>query len=84
MYVHQAAAAIEKFELTSYQGWGYRLVYFWKPTKLINDRKQGYLIPLSKDITLTPGGLLHEGFYTYITNDPTLSSGATAIFILPL
>jgi hypothetical protein len=65
------------------QRWGYRLVHFPKSTKLINDeQKQGYVIPLN-DLTLTPGGVLEEGFYTYITDDPTVSQGATAVFILP-
>jgi hypothetical protein len=65
------------------QRWGYRLVHFPKPTKLINaEQKQGYVIPL-KDLTLTPGGVLEEGFYTYIMDDPTVGPGATAVFILP-
>lgn len=66
-----------------YQRWGYRLVHFPKATKLINaEQKQGYVIPL-KDLTLTPGSVLEEGFYTYITDDPAVSPGATAVFILP-
>ncbi|CAG7937460.1 unnamed protein product [Penicillium nalgiovense] len=63
-------------------GWRFRLVYWSEPTKLLNDRKQGYLIPL-KDITLTPGGILEERFYVEVTNEPLLSSGAAAIFIVP-
>ncbi|KAJ5244517.1 hypothetical protein N7489_004613 [Penicillium chrysogenum] len=65
------------------QRWGYRLVHFPKPTKLNNEeQKQGYVIPLN-NLTLTPGGVLEEGCYTYITDDPMVSPGATAVFILP-
>lgn len=42
-----------------------------------------FLIPLSPDFTLMPGGLLREGTYTYITYDPMISGRATAIFIVP-
>ncbi|CAI7657637.1 unnamed protein product [Penicillium palitans] len=63
-------------------GWRFRLVYWSEPTKLLNDRQQGYLIPL-KDITLTPGGTLRERYYAEVTNEPLLSSGAAAIFIVP-
>ncbi|KAJ5084775.1 hypothetical protein NUU61_009354 [Penicillium alfredii] len=64
-------------------GWGWHLVYFSNSTELQNDRKQGFLVPLSEEITLTPGGVLQEGFYMNITTEPVVSSGATAIFIVP-
>lgn len=43
-----------------------------------------YLVPLSENTKITPGGLLEEGFYTYITNQPWLNSNATIIVIIPV
>lgn len=43
-----------------------------------------YLVPLSKETSLTPGGRLSEGFYAYITDEPVLSSNTTVIFIAPI
>ncbi|KAJ5302293.1 hypothetical protein N7508_007156 [Penicillium antarcticum] len=63
--------------------WRWHLVHFSEDTKLENARKSGYLVILSNNITLTPGGILEERFYTYITNEPVLSAGATVIFIVP-
>ncbi|CAG8037317.1 unnamed protein product [Penicillium nalgiovense] len=63
-------------------GWKWRVLYWSKAAKLINERKQGYLIPL-KDIDLNPGGKLHEGDYIDVTNEPELSSEAAAVFIVP-
>lgn len=65
-------------EMNVGEDWKGRLVYWPKNTKLLNDRKQGYLIPLY-DIFLNPGGALREGDYIYITNEPVLSAGAAAI-----
>ena len=65
------------------QHWDGRLRYWSKPTKLVNDRKEGYLIPLSDDINVNPGGKLQGGWYIQVTNEPILSSGAAAIFIVP-
>jgi hypothetical protein len=42
--------------------------------------KSKYLVALSK-VFITPGGLLPEGFYSYITDDVTLHLNATVIFI---
>ena len=70
-------------ELTGNQVWGWHLVHFSNSTELQNDREQGFLIPLSEDITLTPGGVLKEEFYIYITTEPVVSSGSTAILIVP-
>lgn len=64
------------------QNWTERLVYWSKPTKLVSQRKQGYLIPLSEDIHLQPGGPLQGGFSFPVINEPMLTSGA-AIFIVP-
>ncbi|KAI2726502.1 hypothetical protein CBS147333_6056 [Penicillium roqueforti] len=63
--------------------WRWHLVHFSKDTKLENVRKEGYLIVLSNTITITPGGVLKEGSYIYIINEPVISAGATAIFIVP-
>jgi hypothetical protein len=69
------------FRLTV-KGWKWRVLYWSKTAKLINERKQGYLIPL-KDIDLNPGGTLYEGRYIDVTNEPELSSEAAAVFIVP-
>lgn len=58
-------------------------MHFSKDTKLENAQKEGYLIILSNNITITPGGVLEEGSYIYIVNEPVLSAGATVIFIVP-
>ncbi|PYH98828.1 hypothetical protein BO71DRAFT_370605 [Aspergillus ellipticus CBS 707.79] len=64
-------------------GWKWRLLYWSKRLELLNDRKQGYLLPLSEKIIMSPGGALLAGFYAHITNEPILSSGAAAILIVP-
>ncbi|CAG8092702.1 unnamed protein product [Penicillium nalgiovense] len=65
-------------------GWRWRLVYWSKRSIILrNEHKRGYLIPLSEDITLNPGGVLGVGFYAYIDNEPTLSQGTAAITIVP-
>jgi hypothetical protein len=62
----------------------FRLIYWSKrSTRLRNEHRTGYLIPLSQDITLNPGGVVLEvGSYAYIENEPILSQGA-AITIVP-
>jgi len=64
-------------------GWHWHLVHFPKPTKLRNDRKEGYLIPLSKHITLEPGGQLDEGSYIIIESEPLVHAGATILILVP-
>ncbi|KAJ5288051.1 hypothetical protein N7478_003737 [Penicillium angulare] len=76
--IHQL---ISKMEIGT--GWKWRLIYWSKRLELLNDRKQGYLLPLSEKILISPGGTLYAGFYVYLTNEPILSSGAAAILIVP-
>ncbi|KAJ6047296.1 uncharacterized protein N7446_007575 [Penicillium canescens] len=80
LFTEKAARLKQHMEID--QNWTERLVYWSKPTKLVNQRKQGYLIPLSEDIILQPGGPLQGGFGFRVTNEPILSSGA-AVFIMP-
>lgn len=58
------------------------MTHFPGNTTIKNDRKEMYLVPLSKGFILTPGGLLSEGTYTYVTHDMVISEG-TAVFIVP-
>lgn len=57
------------------------MTHFPGNTTIKNDRKEMYLVPLSKGFILTPGGLLSEGTYTYVTHDMVISEG-TAVFIV--
>ncbi|EKV04412.1 hypothetical protein Pdw03_1644 [Penicillium digitatum] len=63
--------------------WEGRLRYWSKTTKIINPRKQGYLIPLMGGIQLNPGGLLKSGSFIQVNNEPILGAGATSLFIVP-
>lgn len=66
------------------EGWGWNLAHFSEPKPIINNSKRMYLVPLSEGASLTPGGLLPEKSYTYITDQPTISSDTTVIFIAPV
>lgn len=77
-----SALAILLYLTNHIQDWTERLVYWSKPTKLVNQRKQGYLIPLSEDIHVQTGEPLQGGFSFRVTNEPILTSGAV-IFIVP-
>ncbi|OQE00060.1 hypothetical protein PENVUL_c059G02916 [Penicillium vulpinum] len=70
-------------EMNIDSSWKWRVAYWSNRTKLLNILKQGYLIPLSKDIQLDPGGILQAGYYIQVINEPWLSSGAAAILIVP-
>ena len=59
------------------------MAHFPKNTKVSNDRKEAYLVPLSKYFILIPGGLLSEGAYTYITHDMIISKGGTFVLFVP-
>ncbi|KAF3394369.1 hypothetical protein F1880_005494 [Penicillium rolfsii] len=74
---------VEMQETEIDQSWTGRLIYFSKQTTLVNDEKPAYFIPLSDSVNLTPGGRLSGGSYIRIANQPSLSSGAFAIFIVP-
>ncbi|CRL19497.1 unnamed protein product [Penicillium camemberti] len=63
--------------------WEGHLRYWSKTTKIINPRKQGYLIPLMGGIQLNPGGLLERGSFIQVNNEPILGAGATSLFIVP-
>lgn len=83
MKIDQVSARfISQYFTNGIQDWTERLVYWTKPTKLLNQRKQGYIIPLSKDIVLQPGGPLEANNGFRVTNERILSSGA-ALFIMP-
>ncbi|BCR83538.1 uncharacterized protein ACHE_10940A [Aspergillus chevalieri] len=68
-------------EMNLGEGWGWNLAHFSEPKPIINNSKRMYLVPLSEGASLTPGGLLPEKSYTYITDQPTISSDTTVIFI---
>lgn len=59
------------------------MVHFPNNTKISNDRKEAYLVSLSKYFILIPGGLLSEGTYTYITHDMIISKGGTFVLFVP-
>ncbi|KAL5040777.1 hypothetical protein BDW71DRAFT_212788 [Aspergillus fruticulosus] len=71
-------------EMNIGEGWGWNLGHFSVPKPIQNKYNQMYLVPLSKEIILTPGGPLKEGTYTFTTTEPTLSPSATVIFLVPL
>lgn len=77
-----STSSISQYFTNGIQDWTERLVYWSKPTKLVNHGKQGYLIPLSEDIVLQPGGPLEGNNGFRVTNEPILSSG-TVLFIVP-
>ncbi|KAJ5330529.1 hypothetical protein N7476_000312 [Penicillium atrosanguineum] len=62
--------------------WEGRLRYWSKSTKL-DLRKQGYLIPLSDEVQVNPGGVLPGGSFIQVNNEPVLGAGATTLFIAP-
>lgn len=77
------AQLADKMNIGVGMGRKWRLIYWSKQsTRLRNEHKSGYLIPLSQDITLNPGGVLEIGSYAFIENEPILSQGA-AITIAP-
>ncbi|GKZ63475.1 hypothetical protein AnigIFM49718_011883 [Aspergillus niger] len=65
------------------EGWGWNLGHFSVPKPIRNKYNQMYLVPLSEETILTPGGPLKEGTYTFTTTEPTLSPNATVIFVVP-
>lgn len=65
------------------KGWGWNVGHIPKSQPLINVNGRMYIVPLSDNATISPGGAIKEGSYTYITDSPSLSSNATAIFITP-
>ncbi|KAJ5800701.1 uncharacterized protein N7518_002769, partial [Penicillium psychrosexuale] len=72
-----------KIELNIDEIWEGRLRYWSKSTKLVNHPKQGYLILLSDEINVIPGGLLEVGRYIRVDNEPVLGAGATGLFLVP-
>ncbi|KAL5366501.1 hypothetical protein BJX96DRAFT_35712 [Aspergillus floccosus] len=65
------------------EGWGWNVGHIPKSQPVINVNGRMYIVPLSDNATISPGGAIKEGSYTYITDSPSLSSNATAIFITP-
>lgn len=43
-----------------------------------------HLVTLSAGVTINPGGDLVEGTSQFVTDEPTLSSPSTIIFIVPI
>lgn len=43
-----------------------------------------HLVTLSAGVTISPGGDLVEGTSQFVTDEPTLSSPSTIIFIVPI
>ncbi|PYI23209.1 hypothetical protein BO99DRAFT_409558 [Aspergillus violaceofuscus CBS 115571] len=66
------------------EGWGWNLGHFVVTKAIRNKYNQMYLVPLSEETILTPGGPLKEGTYTFTTAEPTLSPYATVIFVVPM
>ncbi|CAI7655777.1 unnamed protein product [Penicillium pancosmium] len=71
------------------KSWTGYVLYCSKPTILVNQPEEGYIIPLSQDIRLENESLppeqqerLQDGCYYHVANKSRLSPG-TAIFIKP-
>lgn len=67
--------------LMNIQGWGWNLAIFAETRPIRNDLHKIYLVPLSDDATIMPGGRMKEGCFTFIEANPSLSPGAPVIFI---
>ncbi|KAJ5244600.1 hypothetical protein N7489_004696 [Penicillium chrysogenum] len=63
------------------EGWGWTLVVFSETRPIINELGKIYLVPLSDDAVINPGGTLKEGFFRFIKDEPSLSAGAPVLFI---
>ncbi|KAJ5277587.1 hypothetical protein N7534_003655 [Penicillium rubens] len=63
--------------------WEGRLRYWSTSTKLVNTGKKGYLIAISDEMQVYPGGLLKGGSYIQVKNEPVLGAGATTLFFVP-
>ncbi|KAB8265977.1 hypothetical protein BDV32DRAFT_69 [Aspergillus pseudonomiae] len=61
---------------------GWTVWHFPTAEDLINENNSMYLVPLSSDSTITPGGPLTEGYLIHITDKQTLSSCATIIIYM--
>ncbi|KAE8396807.1 hypothetical protein BDV37DRAFT_277368 [Aspergillus pseudonomiae] len=81
--LHNLVSGLVK-EMNIGRGWGWNLGHFRESQPIINDLSRMYIVPLCDNTSITPGGPLREGFYTYITDSPSVSSNATAIFIAPI
>ncbi|KAF3009294.1 hypothetical protein E8E15_002535 [Penicillium rubens] len=63
------------------EGWGWTVVVFSETRPIVNELGKIYLVPLSGDAAINPGGTLKEGSFRFIKDEPKLSSGAPVLFI---
>ncbi|KAJ6004712.1 hypothetical protein N7540_011208 [Penicillium herquei] len=65
------------------EGWRWNLAYFPKPkTPIINESSQMYIVPLSEEVNIIPGGDVAEGTIKCVPDTPVLSLPSTILFIM--